>query len=63
MLLVTHDLDEAFRLADRIAVMQAGRIEQVGAPDELRARPATEYVRSLLQHAKDAVGAPHGRPL
>jgi osmoprotectant transport system ATP-binding protein len=53
-LFVTHDVDEAFRLADRIVVMRAGRIEQVGAPFELFERPATEYVRELT-HAGDDV--------
>jgi osmoprotectant transport system ATP-binding protein len=50
LLLVTHDLDEAFRLADRVAVMQSGRLEQIGTPAELRDAPATEYVRGLLDH-------------
>ena len=51
-LLVTHDLAEAFLLADRIAVMHQGRIEQVATADELRERPATEYVRALLARAR-----------
>ena len=45
---VTHDLFEAFRLGDRIAVMHQGRLEQVGAPDELLRQPATPFVRELL---------------
>ena len=48
LVLVTHDLAEAFRLADRIAVMRGGRILQVGAPGELAERPADPYVRALL---------------
>ena len=48
ILLVTHDLQEAFRLGDRIAVMKDGRILQIATPDELRREPADEYVRSLL---------------
>jgi osmoprotectant transport system ATP-binding protein len=46
--LVTHDLGEAFRLADRIGVMRAGRLLQLGRPEELVAAPAHEYVRELL---------------
>lgn len=50
--LVTHDLNEAFLLADRIAVLRQGRIEQEASPAELRAAPATEYVRRLLSQAR-----------
>jgi osmoprotectant transport system ATP-binding protein len=45
---VTHDIFEAFILADRIAVLHEGRLEQVGAKDEIMSAPATEFVRSLL---------------
>jgi osmoprotectant transport system ATP-binding protein len=48
ILLVTHDLQEAFRLGDRIAVMKDGRLLQAAAPDKLRRAPADDYVRSLL---------------
>jgi osmoprotectant transport system ATP-binding protein len=51
-LLVTHDLHEAALLADRVAVMRAGRIEQVAAAGELMARPATPYVAELLARAR-----------
>jgi osmoprotectant transport system ATP-binding protein len=53
MLLVTHDLLEAVRLADRIAVMRGGRILQVGRPAELRQNPNDDYVRDLLAHAPE----------
>jgi osmoprotectant transport system ATP-binding protein len=51
-LLVTHDLAEAFLLADRIVVMRRGRIEQTASAGELRAAPATDYVKQLLQRAR-----------
>jgi osmoprotectant transport system ATP-binding protein len=49
--LVTHDLHEALRLADRIAVLRRGRVEQIAAPDALLAEPATEYVAQLIERA------------
>jgi ABC-type proline/glycine betaine transport system ATPase subunit len=48
-LLVTHDLDEAFRLTDRIGVMKAGRILQIAPAAELVAHPADPYVRELIE--------------
>jgi osmoprotectant transport system ATP-binding protein len=47
--LVTHDLGEAFRLADRIGVMRGGHLLQLGAPKELEERPADPYVSALLE--------------
>ena len=47
-IMVTHDQDEALALADRIAVMNTGRIEQVGTPDILRKDPASAFVREFL---------------
>jgi len=47
-LLVTHDRDEAFALADRIAVLRGGRVEQDGTPQEIYAAPASAYVASLV---------------
>jgi thiamine transport system ATP-binding protein len=47
-LYVTHDHDEAFALADRVAVMRDGRIEQLGTPVEVWERPATEFVARFL---------------
>jgi osmoprotectant transport system ATP-binding protein len=45
---VTHDMSEALLLGDRVAVMQAGRLVQVGTPRELLHGPATDYVRQLM---------------
>jgi len=45
---VTHDQVEAMTLADRIVVMNAGHIEQVGTPDELYHRPATKFVAAFI---------------
>jgi putrescine transport system ATP-binding protein len=45
---VTHDQDEALVMADRIAVMRAGRIEQIGAPVEIYERPASRFVASFI---------------
>jgi len=45
---VTHDQEEALSLSDRIVVMQAGRIEQVGTPFEIYNRPATPFVASFI---------------
>jgi glycine betaine/proline transport system ATP-binding protein len=46
---ITHDFDEAIRLADRIAIMKDGRIEQCGTPQELVLEPATDYVREFTR--------------
>ncbi len=46
---VTHDLDEAMRLGDRMAVMKNGKIVQMGAPQEILADPADDYVARFVQ--------------
>jgi iron(III) transport system ATP-binding protein len=48
---VTHDQKEALSIADRIAIMKAGRVVQVGTPEELYTRPATAFVAEFLGHA------------
>ncbi len=57
-LLVTHDQEEAMSIADRIAVMDHARIEQVGGPRELYDRPATRFVACFLgRSASSATGS------
>ncbi|MEQ8840443.1 MAG: ABC transporter ATP-binding protein [Acidimicrobiales bacterium] len=57
---VTHDHDEAFAIADRIAVMTAGAILRTAPPEELFADPGTEIVARFLGHT-NIVGEPHQR--
>jgi glycine betaine/proline transport system ATP-binding protein len=67
---ITHDFDEAIRLADRIAIMRAGRIVQIGTPEDLVLRPADDYVAAFTADAPRAkilsaraimrAGAPEG---
>jgi glycine betaine/proline transport system ATP-binding protein len=47
---ITHDFDEAVRLADRIAIMKDGEIIQIATPEELVLNPATEYVEEFTRH-------------
>lgn len=48
VMLVSHDIDEALKLGDRIAVFRQGRIVQCASPDELLAKPANEFVGSFV---------------
>jgi sulfate transport system ATP-binding protein len=57
--LVTHDQEEALEVADRVVIMNDGRIEQVGTPDEVFHRPASEFVLRFLGN----VNLFHGRTL
>jgi glycine betaine/proline transport system ATP-binding protein len=76
IIFVSHDLDEAFKLGNRIAIMEGGRIIQVGSPAEIYTRPANNYVADFVAHmnplgvlrARDAAvpapsPAPAGRTL
>jgi sulfate transport system ATP-binding protein len=56
-ILVTHDQEEALEVADRIVVMNHGRIEQIGTPEEVFHRPATQFVMEFLGQ----VNVFHGR--
>ncbi|MDX3852247.1 betaine/proline/choline family ABC transporter ATP-binding protein [Streptomyces sp. AK02-01A] len=49
MVFITHDLNEALRLGDRIALMRDGRIVQLGTPEEIVGRPADAYVRDFVR--------------
>ena len=51
---ITHDFDEALRLADRIAIMKDGAIEQCDIPDQIVLNPATEYVRKFTEDIEKA---------
>lgn len=46
---ISHDLDEAMRIGDRIAIMKDGQVIQVGTPDEILRSPANDYVRSFIK--------------
>ncbi|MEE8499451.1 MAG: ATP-binding cassette domain-containing protein, partial [Kiloniellales bacterium] len=74
---ITHDFDEAIRLADRIAIMKDGAIIQIGTPEDLVVNPATDYVAEFTREVPrakvltagsvmtgfDASGAPPERDL
>lgn len=49
MVFITHDLQEALRLGDRIALMRDGRVVQLGTPEEIVGAPADDYVRAFVQ--------------
>ena len=48
VLLVSHDIDEAVKMADRIAIFRAGRLEQAGTPDEILIAPANDFVSGFV---------------
>ncbi len=50
ILFITHDLDEALKMGDRIAIMKDGKLAQVGTPTEILTEPADDYVRSFVQN-------------
>jgi spermidine/putrescine transport system ATP-binding protein len=58
---VTHDQEEAMTMADTIAVMNAGRIEQMGSPTELYENPLTTFVANFLGQSNLVDGRVHGR--
>ena len=50
IIFVSHDLDEAFKIGNRIAIMEGGRIVQCGTPREIFTDPANEYVADFVAH-------------
>lgn len=66
IIFVSHDLDEAFKIGDRIAIMEGGRIVQCGTPREIFTAPANGYVADFVAHmnplgvltARDVMGPP-----
>ncbi|MFY9919187.1 MAG: TOBE domain-containing protein, partial [Mycobacterium sp.] len=58
---VTHDQEEALTMSDRIAVMNAGNVDQIGSPTEIYDRPATVFVASFIGQANLWAGRQTGR--
>ena len=50
ILFITHDLDEALKMGDRIVLMKDGKIEQIGTPEEILSHPASDYVSRFVQN-------------
>ncbi len=46
---ITHDLDEAFKIGDRIAIMKDGVIEQIGTAEEILSNPASDYIKAFIE--------------
>ena len=67
VIMVTHDMTEALLMADRIAVMKQGKVQQIGSPSELLNAPSDPYVRKLIEMPKqradrlDQILAVHSR--
>lgn len=70
IIFVSHDLDEAFKIGNRIAIMEGGRIVQCGTPQEIYSNPANGYVSDFVAHmnplgvlcARDVVEPVNGTP-
>ncbi|MCA9671794.1 MAG: ATP-binding cassette domain-containing protein [Myxococcales bacterium] len=50
VVIVTHDMEEAFLLADQVAILRRGALEQLGSPAEIKRAPASDFVRQMLGH-------------
>ena len=62
-ILVTHDQQEALSFADRVAVMNQGRLEQIGAPEDIFRHPATSFVATFVGHASFIPGRVDGEEI
>ncbi|QFS83408.1 Glycine betaine/L-proline transport ATP-binding protein ProV [Roseivivax sp. THAF40] len=70
IIFVSHDLDEAFKIGNRIAIMEGGRIVQCGRPQEIYSNPANDYVAEFVAHmnplgvltARDVMEPAEGQP-
>lgn len=51
VIFITHDIDEAFKLGDRVAIMRDGKLIQIDTPERMSANPADEYVRKFIDSA------------
>ncbi|MCZ2258356.1 quaternary amine ABC transporter ATP-binding protein [Sporosarcina sp. G11-34] len=68
IIFITHDVNEAFKIGDRVAVMKDGNVEQIGTPEEILAEPANEYIsefirdidRSKVLQAENIMSRPFG---
>lgn len=68
IIFITHDVNEAFKLGDRVAVMKDGKVEQVGTPEEILEEPANDYIsefirdidRSKILQAEHIMSRPYG---
>jgi glycine betaine/proline transport system ATP-binding protein len=58
IIFITHDLDEALKLGDHIAILRDGRLVQVGTPDEILSTPADDYVRKFVEKRGHAAAMP-----
>src|SRR5690554_7512412 len=61
---ITHDLDEALTIGDRIILLKDGEIVQIGTPEEILTRPADDYVRRFIEgrseeHTSELQSRPH----
>ena len=54
ILFISHDIHEAFKIGDRIAVMKDGKVVQLGTPKEIISQPANDYIRAFLQDIYDS---------